>query len=168
MKLRLRRSHSTTARELGCDPAIWFAFGFGTGLSPWGPGTLGALIAVPLAFGLKLAGPFPYAAATIVITVAGIWIAGHTARKLGAHDHPGINIDEVAGLLIAAAALPLDWRWLALAFCLFRLLDIAKPGPIRRLDRRLGGGVGIMADDVLAGIIAGAALWLIRFFALAG
>lgn len=164
MKVRLRRSHVTTVRELGADPAMWLAFGLGTGLSPWGPGTLGALIALPLAWGLKLAGPIPYAVVTIVITLAGIWIAGHAARKLDVHDHPGINIDEVAGLLISAAALPLDWRWLALAFCLFRILDIAKPGPIRWLDRRLGGGIGIMADDVLAGIVAGVVLWLVYFF----
>jgi phosphatidylglycerophosphatase A len=166
MTYRLHRSHATSARELGADPAMWVAFGLGTGLSPWGPGTLGALLAMPLAWGLKLAGPIPYAVVTLVITLAGIWIAGHTARRLKVHDHPGINIDEVAGLLIAAAALPLDWRWLALAFCLFRILDIAKPGPIRWLDRRIGGGVGIMVDDVLAGIVAGAVLWLIHFFLL--
>ncbi|MDN5864564.1 MAG: phosphatidylglycerophosphatase A [Gammaproteobacteria bacterium] len=159
MKIRLRRSHTTRARELGLDPAMWFAFGLGTGLSPWGPGTLGALLALPLAWGLKLAGPMPYAIVTIVIVAVGIWSAGRSARKLATPDHSGINIDEVAGLLIAAAALPADWRWLALAFCLFRLLDIAKPGPIRWLDRHLRGGVGIMVDDVLAGAIAGALLW---------
>ncbi|MGH8270746.1 MAG: phosphatidylglycerophosphatase A family protein [Gammaproteobacteria bacterium] len=164
MKFRLRPSHATRAGALGRDPAMWLAFGFGTGLSPYGPGTLGALIALPLAWGLKLAGPISYAVATIVITLAGIWIAGHTARRLGVHDHPGINIDEVVGQLIALAALPLDWRWFLFAFVLFRLLDIAKPGPIRWLDRRLGGGVGIMADDVLAGIIAGAILWALAVF----
>ncbi|MGH8273217.1 MAG: phosphatidylglycerophosphatase A family protein [Gammaproteobacteria bacterium] len=166
MKLRLRRSHATRAHDLGRDPAMWLAFGLGTGLSPYGPGTLGALLALPVAFGLKLAGPIPYAIVTVAITLAGVWLAGHTARRLGVHDHPGINIDEVSGLLIAAAALPNDWRWLALAFVLFRILDIIKPWPIGWLDRRLGGGAGIMADDVAAGIIAGAASWAIVFFAI--
>lgn len=149
---------------LGGDPEAWLAFGLGTGLSPYGPGTLGALLALPLAWGLKLAGPVAYAAVTVAITLGGVWIAGRAARRLGVHDHPGINIDEVAGQLIAFAALPLDWRWLALSFVLFRLLDIAKPGPIRRLDRRLGGGLGIMADDVAAGIVAGAVLWALAVF----
>lgn len=161
MKVRLRRSHWSGARELGLDPAAWFAFGLGSGLSPWAPGTLGALVAVPLARALKLAGPISYAIVTVVLTLAGTWSAGHTARRLGISDHPGINIDEVAGLLIAAAALPAGWRWLALAFCLFRLLDIAKPGPIRWLDRHLHGGAGIMADDVFAGALAGALLWML-------
>jgi phosphatidylglycerophosphatase A len=165
MTPRLQRSHHTGARALGADPTMWLAFGLGTGLSPFAPGTLGALLALPIAWGLKLAGPIPYAVVTIVITMGGIWIAGRTAKKLGVHDHPGINIDEVAGLLIAAAALPTNWRWLALAFVLFRLLDIAKPGPIRWLDRRIGGGLGIMADDVAAGIVAGAILWLAKLLA---
>lgn len=158
-RLRLRRTHATTPATLGRDLSIWFAFGMGSGLSPIAPGTLGALLALPVAWGLRLTGPLVYALATVAVVIAGTWASGRAARQLGVHDHPGINVDEVAGQLVACAAVPLDWRWFGLAFVLFRLLDIAKPGPIDWLDRRIGGGFGIMADDVAAGIVAGAALW---------
>jgi len=165
VKLRFRRAHATGARALGADPASWLAFGLGTGLSPVAPGTLGALLGLPIAWGLRQAGPWAYAVATVVVVVAGIGLCGRAARRLGVHDHPGINLDEVAGQLIACAAIPAGWQWFALAFVLFRLLDIAKPWPIGRIDRQLGGGLGIMADDVVAGIGAGAVLWGVAFVA---
>lgn len=158
-RLRVRRAHEATVVTLGSDPAMWLAFGLGTGLAPVGPGTMGALLGLPLAWGLRLAGPWVYALATAAIVVLGVIVSGKAARRLGVPDHPGINIDEVAGQLVACAALPLDWRWFGLAFCLFRVLDIAKPGPIAWLDRRLAGGFGIMADDLAAGIVVGASLW---------
>lgn len=116
-------------------------------------------MALPLAWGLHLAGPVPYAIGAVVIAVGGIGLCGHAARRLGVHDHPGINFDEVAGQLIACAMAPLDWRWFLSAFVLFRLFDIAKPWPIRWLDRHCGGGLGIMADDIAAGIVAGVLIW---------
>ncbi|MGA7965221.1 MAG: phosphatidylglycerophosphatase A [Gammaproteobacteria bacterium] len=158
--MKLQRSHTTRAADLGRDPAAWLAFGLGSGLSPFAPGTWGALSALPLAWGLHLSGPAPYAIVTSVIAVAGIWLCGHTARRLGVHDHPGINLDEVAGQLIACAMVPLDWRWFVLAFVLFRFFDILKPWPIRWLDRHCGGGFGIMADDIAAGIVAGVLVWV--------
>lgn len=137
----------------------WLAFGFGAGLVPYAPGTWGAVLALPLAWGLHLAGPAAYAAATVVVAVAGIWICGHAAKRLGIHDHPGINWDEVAGQLVACSLAPLDWRWFLAAFVLFRLFDIIKPWPIGWLDRRLKGGLGIMADDIGAGIAGGLIVW---------
>lgn len=157
--MKLHRSHTTPAAALGRDPAAWLAFGLGTGLAPYAPGTWGAVLALPLAWGLHLAGPLAYAIATFVIVVAGTWVCGHAARRLGVHDHPGINLDEVAGQLVACAMAPLDWRWFLLAFVLFRLFDIAKPWPIGWLDRTLRGGTGIMADDVAAGVAAGLITW---------
>lgn len=157
--MTLRRSHSTTAAALGADPVAWLAFGLGTGLSPYAPGTWGAVLALPLAWGLHLAGPVAYIVVTLVVCVTGIWICGRAACRLGVHDHPGINFDEVAGQLVACAMVPLDWRWFVLSFVFFRLFDILKPWPIGWLDRRLGGGTGIMADDIAAGVIAGAIMW---------
>jgi len=157
--MKLRRSHTTTVDALGGDPMAWLAFGLGTGLSPYAPGTWGAVLALALAWGLHVAGPVAYAIVTFVMVVTGVWICGHTARRLGVHDHPGINFDEVAGQLIACAMVPLDWRWFVLAFVFFRLFDILKPWPIGWLDRRLGGGTGIMADDIAAGAVAGAIMW---------
>lgn len=159
--MKPRRSHTTHAAALGLDPAAWLAFGLGTGLAPYGPGTWGAVLALPVAWGLHLAGSAAYAAVTCIIAVAGVWICGHAARRLGVHDHPGINLDEVAGQLVACAMAPLDWRWFLLAFVLFRVFDIAKPWPIGWLDRRLKGGAGIMADDLAAGVVAGAITWAV-------
>lgn len=157
--MMLRRSHDTRARDLGLDPATWLAFGLGTGLVPWAPGTWGAVLALPLAWSLHLASLPVYAAVTIVMIMIGIPLCGHAARRLRVHDHPGINFDEVAGQLVACAMAPLDWRWFLLAFVLFRFFDIVKPGPIRWLDRRLRGGWGIMLDDILAGFLAGLLVW---------
>lgn len=158
-RIAIRRAHAARPGDLGLDPGAWLAFGLGTGLSPFAPGTLGALLALPLAWGLRLGGGLLYSAVTAGLAVAGVWLCGHAARRLGVHDHSGINFDEVVGQLVACAVVPLDWRWFALAFGVFRLLDIVKPGPIRWLDRRLGGGLGIMIDDIAAGIVAGALMW---------
>lgn len=162
MKFAPARSHDTRARALGLDPAAWLAFGLGTGLVPYAPGTWGAVLALPLAWVLHFAGLPVYGLVTLAVIVLGIPLCGHAARRLGVHDHPGINLDEVAGQLVACATVPLDWRWFLLAFALFRLLDILKPWPICWLDRRLGGGTGIMLDDVAAGIAAALLVWGLR------
>ncbi len=159
--MKLKRSHTTSAKALGTDPEAWLAFGFGTGLVPYAPGTWGAMLGLPLAWWLHRGGVIVYAAATIAIVLVGIRLCGHAARRLGVHDHPGINFDEVAGQLVACALAPLDWRWFLAAFLLFRFFDILKPWPIRWLDRRLGGGLGIMIDDVAAGVAAGLLVWLL-------
>ncbi|HEY5701188.1 MAG TPA: phosphatidylglycerophosphatase A [Gammaproteobacteria bacterium] len=140
------------------DPVHLLAFGFGTGLAPRAPGTagslLGALLYIPLS-ALPLTIFLPLLAG---LFAAGVWLCGRTARDLGVHDHGGIVFDEIVGVLVAMIALPLDWRWLLIAFLLFRLFDIVKPWPIRQLDRRVKGGLGIMLDDVVAGLFARALL----------
>lgn len=105
--------------------------------------------------GLPLAG---YLAATAMVIGLGIVVCGRAARRLGVHDHPSIVWDEVAGYLVTMCGVPTGWGWVLAGFLLFRLLDIAKPWPIRWLDRRLSGGLGIMADDLLAGLVAMAVL----------
>jgi phosphatidylglycerophosphatase A len=79
------------------------------------------------------------------------------------HDHPAIVWDEVAGMMIAMLAAPPTWWGALLAFALFRLLDIAKPWPIREIDHGMGGGAGIMLDDVMAGIMAAGGLSIVRY-----
>lgn len=143
-------------------PEHLLAFGFGAGLAPRAPGTFGTLVGVAV-FALLLWLPWPaFAVATLALFAFGCWVCGESARLLGVHDYGGIVFDEIVGYLIAAA--PLVWvrpssagGWAAgivLAFVLFRLFDIAKPWPIRVLDRRVHGGFGIMIDDALAGLIA--------------
>ena len=147
----------TARRPVAADlrqPVMALALGFGAGLAPRAPGTAGTLVGVAL---FPLLAPLPpayYAAVVALLFVAGIPVCAAAARRLGAHDHPGIVWDEVVGYLVAMAALPATWPWMAAGFAAFRLFDIAKPWPIGVLDRRLGGGLGIMLDDLLAGLMA--------------
>jgi phosphatidylglycerophosphatase A len=119
------------------------------------PGTFGTLAAVPLYWFLLQGLPLPWLLAVIAVSfVVGIWLCDATAKDLGVHDHPGIVWDEFVGLWISCIALPAGWPWLVAAFVLFRFFDILKPWPISWLDTRVPGGLGIMVDDVLAGIFA--------------
>lgn len=145
------------------DPVHLFALGFGSGLSPFAPGTFGSLVG--LAFGLALAplGLAQAALVTLVATLAGVWICGSSARRLGVHDHPAIVWDEVTGMMIVVLAAPATWRGALAAFALFRLFDVWKPWPIRELDHGIHGGVGIMLDDVVAALMAAGVLLTFRW-----
>ena len=140
----------------GFDPRRthhWIAFGLGSGLAPKAPGTFGTLAAVPLYW---LLSPLPLAAYLTILAVLfglGIWACGRTARDLGGQDPGAIVWDEVVGYLAAMTAAPAGWPWVLAGFILFRLFDIWKPWPIRWLDRRGKGGLGIMLDDLAAGAL---------------
>lgn len=140
--------------------AQFLAFGFGSGLSPKAPGTAGTLAAIPLYLLLSLLDLPLYSGAVVLALLAGIYLCDVASRELGVHDHPGIVWDEFVGFWITMWALPVSWQSLLAGFLLFRLLDIAKPWPIRVLDRRVAGGFGIMVDDVVAGILSCALLHL--------
>ncbi|MEZ5444282.1 MAG: phosphatidylglycerophosphatase A [Gammaproteobacteria bacterium] len=153
-----RNEASRAPSGLLTDPGHLIALGFGAGCVPRAPGTFGTLVGVVLYLalhGLPLAG---YLVATAVAIVLGIAVCGRAARRLGVHDHPSIVWDEVAGYLVTMCGAPGGWGWVLAGFLLFRLLDIAKPWPIRWFDRRLSGGLGIMADDLAAGLLAMAIL----------
>jgi phosphatidylglycerophosphatase A len=141
------------------DPIHFLALGFGSGLSPWAPGTAGTLVAVPLIMFIGLFGWYAHLIVAVVICVVGIFICGRSAAKLGVHDHPAIVWDEIGGFAITMLAVPLTWYWLVAGFTLFRFFDIVKPWPIREADHRLHGGLGIMLDDMMAGAIAGLLLY---------
>ncbi|EIJ33286.1 phosphatidylglycerophosphatase A family protein [Thiothrix nivea] len=136
------------------SPVHFLAFGFGSGLSPVAPGTAGTLAAIPLYLLLAQWPLWGYVLATLVISVAGIWICGESSRLLGVHDYSGIVWDEFAGFLLTMLAAPVEWGWIVAGFCLFRLFDVWKPWPVRVADRNIHGGLGIMLDDILAGIYA--------------
>jgi len=145
-------------RTVMTDPVHFLAFGFGSGLSPIAPGTAGTLVAVVLELMMRPLG-FPMRIGiTIAIIAVGFWICGESARRLRQHDHPGIVWDEFAGYLLTMLAAPAGWVWVIAGFTLFRVFDILKPWPIRELDHRIGGGAGIMLDDLAAGVAAGALL----------
>ncbi|MCY4183431.1 MAG: phosphatidylglycerophosphatase A [Gammaproteobacteria bacterium] len=152
-------------RELLANPVQLLAFGFGSGLSPWAPGTAGTVLAAAIWFVLP-AQALPYSLALPALAaLAGIWICGRGAKKLGGGDHPGIVWDEFAGCWITLALVPAGAPWALGGIALFRLLDIVKPWPIKWLDRNLKGGVGIMLDDVVAGIMAALFLQSLRLLA---
>lgn len=136
------------------SPVYWLAVGLGSGLLPRAPGTAGTLVAVPLVLLMNGMLLWQYLAITAFVVGAGIWICGVAARQLAVHDDPSIVWDEIAGFLITMTAAPPGWLWLVTGFVLFRLFDITKPWPIRTVDRCVAGGLGIMLDDVLAGIFA--------------
>ena len=143
-------------------PIHFLAYGFGTGLVPVAPGTFGSLIGVLLFWFMAPMSPLPYAALVLVLFVAGIFICSQTARDIGATDPGVIVYDEIVGFLVAMYLLPFDWRWLVAGFVLFRLFDILKPFPINLVEKKLGLGSGIMADDLIAGLYALAILQLAR------
>lgn len=138
---------------------------FYTGLFPKAPGTFGSLATLPAVWVLAWLGGWPavlvFAAA---VSAIGVWAADGYAKELGREDPGCIVIDETAGqaLTLLAAGTNL-WLYL-IGFGLFRLLDISKPGPIGWADRKIHGGLGIMADDIIAGLIGGAILAGIRFY----
>lgn len=136
------------------DPVCLLAFGFGAGLVPKAPGTFGTLLALPLAW-MTLTMRMEWRLLVgFVLIVAGVWLCGEAARRIGVHDHPGIVWDEIAAMYLVLLVTPVSVGFWALAFGLFRLFDIWKPWPIRDLDHRLGGGVGIMLDDLVAALYA--------------
>lgn len=139
------------------DPRRFLALGLGSGLAPVAPGTFGTLAAIPLYLLLQPLSLLSYLAVVVVSFLLGIWLCDVTARQLGVHDHPGIVWDEFVGYWITMLLVPAGWVWIVVGFILFRLFDILKPWPIRWIDKRVGGGFGIMLDDVLAGIYA----WLV-------
>lgn len=140
------------------NPVLLIAFGFGAGLAPAAPGTWGTLLAVPLWWMFSGIGIPLYLLLAAAAFVAGIWICGRASAALGEHDHAGIVIDEVVGYFAALAVVPADPVWLVLSFVVFRAFDILKPWPIGWLDRRVGGGLGIMVDDLIAGLYTVAVL----------
>lgn len=151
-----------TARQILRDPLLFLAFGFGSGLSRYMPGTLGTVAAIPLYLLLMATdNVIVYAVATIAVMVSGIWICQYAADKLAVHDFGGIVWDEVAGLLITLLGFGFSWPTLIAGFVLFRLFDIVKPWPIGFVDKRIHGGLGIMLDDVLAALLANLVLHLI-------
>lgn len=136
------------------NPVHFCALGFGSGLIPLMPGTFGSLAAIPLILLFAPAGNVIFITATILSCIAGVYFCGKTATDLGVHDHGSIVWDEVAGMLLTFLFVPLSMSTLIAGFVLFRIFDILKPWPIGPVDKTVHGGLGIMLDDILAGIMA--------------
>jgi phosphatidylglycerophosphatase A len=150
-----------TPKQILTDPVLFLAFGFGSGLAKKAPGTCGTLAAIPVYCLFAQTSLLIYSLLTITATLIGISLCGIAADKLGEHDFGGIVWDEVAGYLITLWFVPFSWQTTLVGFILFRIFDIFKPWPIKWVDQHVHGGFGIMLDDVLAGIFAGALLSLL-------
>ena len=159
----------------------WLGIGLGSGLPRRAPGTWGTVGGLIVAIPLLSLGFVPFLIITILSCVIGSWICGRTSELMGGHDNPHIVWDEWAGMWLTL--LPLSYMGIAdgnfwqniaqsfsvvaiiIAFILFRFFDIIKPPPIGWADKKVAGGLGIMLDDIIAGIMA-AAVWAIIYTAI--
>jgi phosphatidylglycerophosphatase A len=152
---------------LFAHPAHLIAFGFGSGLAPKAPGTVGTLLGLPLFWLIVAIAPdLPNQIILLIATfLFGIWACARTGRALGVPDHGGMVWDEIVAFALVLVFTPAGWLWMALAFALFRLFDILKPWPIRLADTHVKGGFGVMFDDLLAALYAIAVIkglqWLV-------
>jgi phosphatidylglycerophosphatase A len=144
--------------------ATLVATSMGAGFVPKAPGHSGTLTAVPLAWALAKGGRWVFVAGLVVVSLVGWWAAELFGRASGKEDDQRIVIDEVAGYLTTLLLVPCTAMNLILAFILFRLFDVTKPPPIRQLDRHIGGGLGVMVDDLAAGVYAGAILFALQHY----
>ena len=146
------------------DPRYFVAFGCGSGLLPWMPGTWGTALAIPLYLVLSPLSWWAYLTVVLIFAVFAAWVSDVLSKEMHTHDDPGMNIDEFVGYLVTMFLAPHSWLAILLGFGYFRLFDILKPWPIGWVDKNVGGGVGMILDDVLAGIAACLMLQLTWYF----
>jgi phosphatidylglycerophosphatase A len=149
-------------------PAHFIALGFGAGLAPKAPGTVGTLVAFPIWWLMAPFGPVVSWAMVAAGFVLGIWACGRANLGLGVHDSGSIVWDEIVAMLAVLLLVPRGLVWAATAFIFFRLFDIWKPFPILYFDRTLKGGFGVMLDDVLAAFYAVVAVRVLEQLVIRG
>jgi phosphatidylglycerophosphatase A len=137
-------------------PAHIIALGFGSGLTPKAPGTMGTLVGFPVFFLMQSVAPNTANLVALLIAsfILGIWASAVAGRALGVPDHGAIVWDEIAAFGLVLLFTPVNWLWYGVAFAAFRFFDILKPWPIRQFDTRLKNGFGVMFDDLLAAVYA--------------
>jgi len=140
---------------------LWIATFFGTGYAPKAPGTVGTFAALPVYFILRRLGLLWYCIFVLILSVVGVVASTRVERSSGMRDPSYIVIDEVCGILTALVSRPRDLLSVFVATLLFRAFDILKPPPVGTLEKKLPGGLGIMADDLAAGAISACILSLI-------
>lgn len=148
------------------NPVHFLALGFGSGLIPFMPGTFGSLAALPLLIPFSYLPPITLLLVAVLASAIGIYLCGKTADDMQVHDHGSIVWDEVAGILLTFLWVPLSLWTVVAGFLLFRFFDIVKPWPIGPVDKYVSGGLGIMLDDIIAGLMACASLhgliWIVN------
>jgi phosphatidylglycerophosphatase A len=136
---------------------LFVAQGAYSGRSPFAPGTAGTVVGVLLYLLVKGLGTAWYVAAAMAVIIIGVWTAGRAEILLGKKDAQSIVIDEIAGYLVSMVLVPSGWMYVVAAFILFRVFDVIKPWPLKRLQD-LHGGLGVMLDDIGAGVYTNIAL----------
>lgn len=155
----LSKEEVLTRHKVWSNPYHFLAFGCGSGLAKFAPGTFGTVAAIPF-YLLLVQLPWLYYGIVLILSFwLGVVVCQKTSDDLGVHDFSGIVWDEFVGFWITMFLIPLTWYNVLLGFILFRLFDIWKPWPIAYVDKQVGGGLGIMIDDVIAGIFA----WLVLY-----
>ncbi|MEP7084665.1 MAG: phosphatidylglycerophosphatase A [Betaproteobacteria bacterium] len=150
-------------RFVVAHPAHFIAFGFGSGLAPIAPGTFGSLVGIPLTLWLLPAyGDVGFGAIIAAAFALGVWACDITGKRLGITDYGGIVWDEVVAMMLVLWFVPLTWRWILLAFLLFRVFDIIKLPPAGYFDSRWKNGLGVMLDDIAAAVHALIVLAILR------
>jgi phosphatidylglycerophosphatase A len=144
---------------------IFIAQGAYTGRFPIAPGTAGTLAGVLLYLWMKGLSPGIYPVVCLFLFVLGTWVSGRAEELLGKKDHPSIVIDEIAGYMVSMFLVPPTWGFLVAGFLLFRFFDIVKPYPLKRLQD-IRGGLGVMLDDIGAGIYTNVVLQLVIYLRL--
>jgi phosphatidylglycerophosphatase A len=147
---------------------VFLATGLSVGNIPFAPGSFGSLLGIPICFGLAELGLVGSIAGVAALVLSAVRIAGRAERLIGEKDASAIVIDEVAGMLVTLAGLPLTPLNLAAGFALFRAMDVIKPFPARRIDRNMAGGWGVVLDDVVAGVYSNIFLRFISLFFFQG
>lgn len=142
---------------------IFIAQGAYAGRFPVAPGTAGTLIGVLLYLWMRAISPAAYLVLCFIVILIGTWTAGRAESFLGRKDSPSIVIDEIAGYLVAMFMVPQGWGFVVTGFLLFRIFDIIKPYPLKRLQD-IHGGAGVMVDDIGAGVYTNLVLQAAAFF----
>ncbi len=137
-------------------PHFWLATWFGTGLAPKAPGTVGTLATVPVHFLLIQLPTYGHLASLVLLTILGTYSANKLAHEMNLEDPQIVVVDESAGVLLALFLIgTTNWIGVIAAIVLFRILDMTKPWPISAAEKLKPAGIGIMADDIIAGLAAG-------------
>ena len=149
-------------KKVWINPAYFLAFGFGSGLAPFAPGTFGTLAGIPIYLLINNVSKPTYLITVLCLFIIGVFICSYVSKDLAVDDYKGIVFDEMVGYLCVMFLMPTSFISMLLGFILFRVFDIWKPMPIKYFDNKFKNGFGVMFDDLLAAMFAWFVMWLLQ------